>query len=75
MAGKATDWSGSHPHTLTNEELLRLWRLSIPILELRIRRVRLVQSWARRPLHHLQVLCALFGELPNEQMGPLDDPG
>eukprot|EP00959_Pyramimonas_sp_CCMP1952_P112237 2346645-Pyramimonas_sp.AAC.1 len=75
MAGKATDWSGSHPHTMTNEELLSFWRLSNPPLELRIRRVRSVHSWARRPLHHLQVLCVLFWELPNEQMGPLGDSG
>eukprot|EP00959_Pyramimonas_sp_CCMP1952_P290290 6071790-Pyramimonas_sp.AAC.1 len=66
MVGKATDWSGSRPHAMSNQGQLAQWKLTDPCLDMRIRRMRLVQSWARRPTHHLQVLGALFGELPLE---------
>ena len=49
-----------------NAQVLEKLRFAPLSLELRIRRLRHYQQLARRPVHHRQVLAAMFGQYPFE---------
>ena len=61
MMGAATCWTGPHPTSLSNVAVLAHWKLLGCEMEMKIRRLRMYQSWALDPQHHCQVLCCLFG--------------
>ncbi len=64
MKGKA-HWADEHgkDHTLTNKEAIKHWRVAICETELRVRRVRMHQQWAKHPDEFKQVTAAIFGKM------------
>ena len=65
MGGKAANREtreGEHITSLTNNEVLKFWRVPPSGQELRLRRLNMYQSWGRQPDHHSQLLVALFGQ-------------
>eukprot|EP00959_Pyramimonas_sp_CCMP1952_P404036 8466088-Pyramimonas_sp.AAC.1 len=67
MLGDAcAETSTGHKVSMTTPEVLRYWRFSGSRVDLRIRRLKWYQSWARNPTGHVQPLCALFGVLRGE---------
>ena len=54
--------AGIH-NTMTNEQVFKHWRMAPRALEFRIRRLRMIQGFIRRPSEHVQINAAMFGKL------------
>ena len=50
-------------HCMTNEQVFKYWKIAPSVIEFRIRRIRMMQSFLRRPSQHVQVNAAMFGKL------------
>jgi hypothetical protein len=67
MKGKAA-WQpqDDHVHCLNEAELRAYWQIPKLEVELRVGRLRWLQSMVKNPWNNKQVLCAIFGQLPFE---------
>ena len=68
-----TVWTHKH-HSMTNEQVFMFWKIAPCVIEFRIRRIRMWQSFLRQPTQHVQVNAAMFGKLIFEAE-PLDHQG
>eukprot|EP00959_Pyramimonas_sp_CCMP1952_P416125 8718579-Pyramimonas_sp.AAC.1 len=67
MQGGASREGPDHIRTMTNEYVLRHWRLVPSFLELRVRRLNWLVQFIRYPKRRAQILTALFAELPVDE--------
>eukprot|EP00959_Pyramimonas_sp_CCMP1952_P041076 858849-Pyramimonas_sp.AAC.1 len=67
MRGPATIERRGHKVSISNEEVLRYWKMAPLEVELRARRIKWYQRWVQRPDQHLAEWAALFGTMGIEQ--------
>ena len=60
--------------TMSNKEVLRVWKLAPCDVEARVRRLKCAQTLVQDPAHHTQLITAMFGKLPSEP-NPTLGPG
>ena len=77
MRGRACDQTGEHARALSNLQVLKRMRIPPVALELRVRRLRLLQRVAKNPSNHTQLLAAVLGRFPfdTKHSAPLTSTG
>eukprot|EP00969_Alexandrium_andersonii_P340260 15040427-Alexandrium_andersonii.AAC.1 len=62
MRGAAVTWNDDGTvRSMSNQSVMKHWRVADTFTELRVRRLRMYQRWAARPRHFVQALAAVFG--------------